>query len=111
MRPQLQAAFRMMVGLLPDDIGSTTPVSITVLSVTPMRAGKLMRQKKSDFPSWALSPYRPFFDFCETTAAERTCTAVRISPGFSRTSPIGTRFYQFSLTGGRRYKGLDSQIG
>jgi|SRR5580700_9898910 hypothetical protein len=83
MRPQLQAAFRMMVGLLPDDIGSTTPVSITVLSVTPMRAGKLMRQKKSDFPSWALSPYRPFFDFCETTAAERTCTAVRISPGFS----------------------------
>ena len=30
-----------MVDLLPDDIGSTTPVSITVLSVTPMRAGKL----------------------------------------------------------------------
>ena len=29
----------------------------------------------------------------------------------NRTSPIGTRFYQFSLTGGRRYKGLDSQIG
>lgn len=31
----------MMDGLVPDDVGSTTPVSITVLSVTPMRAGKL----------------------------------------------------------------------
>ena len=32
---------RMMDGLVPDDVGSTTPVSITVLSVTPVRAGKL----------------------------------------------------------------------
>jgi stage V sporulation protein G len=31
----------MLDGLVPDDIGSTTPVPITVLSVTPMRAGKL----------------------------------------------------------------------
>lgn len=31
----------MMDDLVPDDVGSTTPVSITVLSVTPMRAGKL----------------------------------------------------------------------
>ena len=30
-----------MDGVDTDDIGATTPVSITVLSVTPMRAGKL----------------------------------------------------------------------
>ena len=30
-----------MGGLLPDDDSSTTPVSITVLSVTPVRAGRL----------------------------------------------------------------------
>jgi stage V sporulation protein G len=31
----------MTDGLVTDDIGSTIPVSITALSVTPMRAGKL----------------------------------------------------------------------
>jgi hypothetical protein len=31
----------MMDGPVPGDIGSTIPVSITVLSVTPMRLGKL----------------------------------------------------------------------
>lgn len=30
-----------MDGVPPHDSGATTPVSITVLSVTPMRAGKL----------------------------------------------------------------------
>jgi hypothetical protein len=33
--------FLQMGGLLPDDDSSTTPVSITVLSVTPVRAGRL----------------------------------------------------------------------